>query len=391
MDKKPVVIVGAGIPGASLAIHLANAGVRIILLDRATRAAMRPTGLETRTAAIMGQGVEWLRQCDAFNPNKYTKMCGLQISDCTQQPVIPRLFHAKEIGQDCFGYNCDIATLREALITRAAKHKHITLMLGQTIEDIAWVQSHVTISLAGGRKPVETPLIIAADGRQSLVRKKSGIGYKETPYTQQAITAVLSHDNAHGYTSREYHYAGGPMTFVPFNGHHSSLVWVMNASDVAAKIEKPKQNIAAMLEQKSQGDYHNIQILSDLETTPLGCVKADQITTHRCALIAEAAHAISPIGAQGLNMSLRDAQALYDTIMQARKNGLDIGRESALAPYNKQYKTDITPRVFAIDHFHQNVTTDHPAAHHIRRGMLKIISSQPMIRRFLMRQGLANS
>ena len=182
---------------------------------------------------------------------------------------------------------------------------------------MVWNENGVTLSLTGG-DTIDARLIVAADGLRSSVRDWCGISAKESGYPQMALTTTLSHTRGHQDTSTEFHTRDGPFTLVPMRGKRSSLVWVMSPA---------KADDCAALDDASLGERITRQakyILGDMRIdgprgmVPMRWLRAERMTAKNVALIGEAAHAFPPIGAQGLNLSLRDIATLVDALDQHR-------------------------------------------------------------------------
>lgn len=391
MHKSPITIVGAGIPGLSLAINMARKGLAVTLLEQQDLASISPDDQETRTAALMGRSISWLKACDVWDDIKSqcAPMEALAITNTQDTPQATHIFQSKEIGLKVFGYNCPLGIIRYALLQKARKTKGVALIDSVDIESIEWTQANAIIRCRHVKKPIITPLVIGADGRNSIVRQHAGIDVIEHPYNQAAITAIINHTLPHHNQSHEFHRQGGPLTCVPMPGNQSSLVWVMDKQHAEDVMHYPKQDFEQYLKDQSQAHLGDVTLQTGLSTFPLCRMRAKSITAHRCALIAEAAHTISPIGAQGLNLSIRDAESLLKSIMQARKNGLDIGAQSSLLPYNKQAVCDIQPRVMAVDALHRSVASPDVIIQNLRSKSLTFVTKQPILRRLLMRAGLA--
>lgn len=346
----------------------------------------------TRTAALMGRSIQFLRETGIWDSieTKCHPMRALSITDWSRTPHQTQHFEAKEIGHATFGLNCPIGPVRHALIKQAKKTKNLTCLFGVQLDTLTQQPGFVSLSLTGKKKPLKAALVIGADGRNSAIRELAYIPFKRKDYVESAVTCIFEHGLPHHDISYENHWPGGPATTVPLPGQTSSLVWVMPTQDVEDVIHFKKHEMEAVINHKIGNRLGEITLMTGLESFPLCTMRVERLTTHRVALMAEAAHGFSPIGAQGLNLSLRDALVLRNTILSARRNGLDIGSQNALIDYERQMQGDIHPRTIAVDLLHRSVAAPLPSPiHSLRREGMRLAGRSAILRRLIMRAGFA--
>ncbi|MGL4812222.1 MAG: FAD-dependent monooxygenase, partial [Beijerinckiaceae bacterium] len=227
-------------------------------------------------------------------------------------------------------------------------------------------------------------LVIGADGLRSPVRGWCNIAVKEWSYPQTALTTILSHTKPHQDTSTEFHTREGPFTLVPMRGRRSSLVWVMNP----AHADDCRGLDAAALSQRITRQARHMLGAMKIEGprgfVPMRGLRAERQTAQRVALIGEAAHAFPPIGAQGLNLSLRDIATLIDCICDA-----DNDFDGALERYERQRKVDVMSRTVSVDLLNRTLLTDFLPADFLRGAGLLALDLVGPLRRLVMRQGIA--
>ena len=223
-----VAVVGAGAVGMTLAIGLARAGIKTVLLGQ--RNAPRPG----RTVALLDGSVQALASLGLWDrlSGHAAPLARLRIVDATgslfRSP--PVQFEAAELGLEAFGFNVVNDGLDRVLAEAVAD----TPGLGIATERVVGYRfgSNVaTVELADGRS-IDANLVVAADGRQSLARKSARIGARTRSWPQVALTGLFRHEQPHGDTSVEFHTREGPFTLVPLPPtaeapFRSSLVWVM--------------------------------------------------------------------------------------------------------------------------------------------------------------------
>ncbi len=384
-----VVMVGAGAVGLSIGIALAQAGLTVSLVGSVDG---RPTG---RTVALLEGSVAFLARLGVWRQLRPLSepLRVMRLVDDTGSLFRgpPLDFDAREIGRDCFGYNIQNHLLVDALAKEAGAEPNLTLLPGR-LEDFILGPDRVSAAGPDGIS-VAGSVLVATDGRRSLARKAAGIGTQDVAYRQEALTTTLHHDRPHRNVSTEFHTRQGPFTLVPLPAdaeapHRSSLVWGMSPEAAERRADLSPERLARDIERQSRMLLGRIRIAGPIGRFPIGSLKADRLVGPRLALAGEAAHAMAPIGAQGLNLSLRDAAALVDVLSDARRGGEDLGSAAVLDRYARSRHGDIAARSFGVDWLNRAILDDRMPTDLLRGVGLLAMSSIGPLRRFAMRQGL---
>ena len=246
----------------------------------------------------------------------------------------------------------------------------------------------VVVSLKSG-ETLRAALVIGADGRRSLCRDAAGIAVDQREYKQAALTVSFKHSRPHNDASTEFHTPSGPFTLVPLPGSRSSLVWVLDpihADEIAALDDAA---LSAEIERASHSILGKIEIEPGRGLFPLGVVTAKRFGDRRIALVGEAAHVIPPIGAQGLNLGLRDAASIGELAVQAHRDGRDIGGADVLSAYDKMRRADVGTRTLAIDLLNRTLLSDLLPLQGVRGLGLYALDRIGPLRRAVMREGIA--
>ena len=360
--RADVIISGAGTPGATLALLLAQLELSVALIDPAPPKADDKTP-DTRTSALMKGSVNILRATGAWDDCEAMGgvMRGITLTDDSDQSRDPAgvTFKSADIGQDFFSVNMPNAPLRAALIEKIRRNKLISFHAPVKLVDFKTDDTGVTAILDDGTE-IRASLIVGADGRTSQVRKISGIAHTEHDYGQHAITCLIDHTRGHDNISTEFHRPGGPFTLVPLPGNRSSIVWVEYAEDADKFMRLPRDLFEKSLQDRTKNILGQITLVAGPQSYPLKHLKSENLTAPRAALIAEAAHVLHPLGAQGLNLSLRDAAALAEIIADMMRVGLDIGGKQTLIAYEKHRRGDIAFRAKGTDILSRLISTTSP-------------------------------
>jgi 2-octaprenyl-6-methoxyphenol hydroxylase len=379
-----VAVVGGGPAGLVCAIALKAAGVDTLLVAPTAPPDHRTTALLAGSvAALKALGV-W-EACRAHA----APLRAIRIVDDTARLIRARevSFSAAEIGLDAFGSNIENRHLLAALEARVAAlaiPRISAAALAVEAEDDA-----VRIVHAAGALRVQ--LAIGADGARSLCRAAAGIGTKRRGYPQAALTLNLGHARPHHDISTEFHTPDGPFTLVPLPGRRSSLVCVLRPEDAQRMVALDDAALGDEVERRAHSLLGAMQVEPGRGLFPLAVETADRIAEGRIALIGEAAHVVPPIGAQGLNLGLRDAAAIAEIVAEARRDNRDVGAAAVLARYATERRADVASRTLAVDLLNRSLLTDFIPAQGLRGLLLYLVDRIGPLRCALMREGTAPS
>jgi 2-octaprenyl-6-methoxyphenol hydroxylase len=382
-----VAVVGGGPAGLSAAIAVAETGARIALIAR------RVAYADNRTTALLGASVDFLRELDVWRrcEDKAAALITMRLVDDTGRLIrAPEVrFAADEIGLETFGYNIENRTLMAALEARAAELPGL-IRQDEEAETVTPSEDAVVIRTASGNV-VSARLVIGADGRHSLCREAAGISVATRDLNQAALTFNVGHTRPHRNISTEFHTSQGPCVFVPLPGARCSVVWVTNPKEAERLRALGDDELSEAAEKQSHSILGRMSVESSRHVFPLVIERPRQFAQKRVALVGEAAHVIPPIGAQGLNMGLRDAADISAIVRDATASGDDPGAPKALRRYDMARRADVLSRTFAIDVANRSLLSDFLPVQSLRAAGLHLIGSIGPLRRLAMREGLAPS
>ena len=381
------VVVGGGPAGLTAAIALADAGARTALLAR------RAPYADNRTTALLGASVDlldrldvWRRCRDGAAPLKVMRL----VDDTGRLIRAPEVrFVSEEIGLEQFGFNIDNRTLVAALEARAAEIPGLTRVDDEAMTVVP--EDSVVAIVTRGDKTLGAHLAIGSDGRQSLCRDAAGIEVRRRDLRQAALTFNISHSRPHNNISTEFHTPQGPCVFVPLRGDRCSVVWVTGPSEAERLMALSDEELSEAIEKQSHSILGRTTVEPGRHIFPLAIERPTQIARNRIALVGESAHVVPPIGAQGLNMGLRDAADLSDIVREALGVGEDPGSPQVLLRYAAARRSDIASRTFMIDLANRSLLSDLLPVQTARAAGLHLISAIGPLRRLAMREGLAPS
>jgi 2-octaprenyl-6-methoxyphenol hydroxylase len=376
-----VAIIGAGPAGLVSAIALAAAGVDTLLIAPSAQADHRTTALLAGSVTALDTLGVWQSCAPQAAPLKK-----LRIIDDTRRlfraPEI--LFTAAEIECEAFGYNIENRDLIAALQRRAAALDLRSIAApALTIESEA---SAIIIRHADGEARVQ--LAIGADGARSMCRTAAGIATRRHAYPQAALTLNLAHARTHDDTSSEFHTEEGPFTLVPLPNRRSSLVCVVAPTHCAELAAMDDAALSAEIERGAHSLLGPMTVEAGRGVFPLAVETADGFARNRVALVGEAAHVVPPIGAQGLNLGIRDAATIAEIVADAHQQGDDVGGADVLTRYDAARRADIVTRTLAVDLLNRSLLSDFLPAHGARGLSLYLVERIGPLRRAMMREGI---
>jgi 2-octaprenyl-6-methoxyphenol hydroxylase len=380
-----VAVIGGGPAGLTTAIALARRGVRTVLVARLAPYA------DNRTTALLHASVAVLEELGAWEAcrNAAAPLRTMRLVDDTGRLIRAPELHldCNEIGLDAFGYNIENRILVEALERRATDLPALT-RIDENAASIEPSEHNVTVRTQQGRT-LHVRLAVGADGRNSICREAAQIGVRKRALDQSALTLNIEHTRPHDAISTEFHTAHGPCVFVPLPGNRSSVVWVMRPEDAEWRGALDDDALAREVERQAHHHLGALRVGPTRHVFPLGIEQADRIAAHRIALVGEAAHVLPPIGAQGLNLGLRDAAEIGAIAADALLLEQDPGSPATLQRYERKRRLDIQGRIAVVDFANRTLLSDFLPAQALRAaGMQALAWSGPM-RRFIMRQAIA--
>jgi 2-octaprenyl-6-methoxyphenol hydroxylase len=380
-------VVGGGPAGLSAAIALAQAGSRTVLIAR------RLPYADNRTTALLGGSIDFLEELSVWTAcrEQAAPLSAMRLVDDTGRLIrAPEVrFSADEIGLEAFGYNVENRTLVAALETRAAEIEGLT-RLDDEAETVVPGDEEVTITTAGGAA-VLARLVVGADGRHSLCREAAGIAVARRELDQAALTFNISHARPHHGVSTEFHTSHGPCVFVPLPGNRCSVVWVAAPKEAERLRALSDEELSEAAEKQSHFIFGRVRVESGRYVFPLAIERPQRFAARRVALVGEAAHVVPPIGAQGLNLGLRDADDTAGLVREALAKGEDCGGSQVLQRYDFARRADVLSRTFVIDAANRSLLSDFLPMQSLRAAGMHLIGSIGPLRRLAMREGLAPS
>lgn len=393
-ETTDILISGGGVAGLTAAAAFGSAGFRVICVDPeppVTR--MEDAGADLRTTAILQPSLPvldaaglWARLAPHAAPLQI-----MRIIDAGGEHPDPRIvkdFDAADISDQPFGWNLPNWLLRREMVARLAELPNVAFRPGLATTGLLTRETEALATLSDGSR-IAARLVIAADGRNSAVREALDIPVKTTRYGQKALAFAVTHPIPHRNISTEIHRSGGPFTLVPLPDRDgmpcSAIVWMESGPRVERLAALPVAEFEAEMNLRSCHILGPLTLVSRRSVWPIISQIADRMAGERTALMAEAAHVVPPIGAQGLNMSLADLRVLLDLAEADRAN---LGDRKMLDAYHRARHLEVQARVTGIDALNRASMMGAQGLRDLRATALNALYSVAPVRKTLMRAGL---
>ena len=389
-----IAISGGGVAGLTAAAAFGSAGFSVLCVDPTPPVTTAEAeGADLRSTAFLQPSVRVLQDAglwDRLAPHAAALQV-MRIVDAGDPMTDLRAtkdFDAAEVSDLPFGWNLPNWLLRREMLARIAEIPGIAFRPGVGFAGMLARDNVALVRLTDGSR-VSARLVIGADGRASAVRQAAGIAVRTLRYGQKAIVFAVTHAAPHDNTSTEVHRSGGPFTLVPLpdiDGRPaSSVVWMDDGAAITALAALPDDAFGAAATERSGLVLGPLTVASARQVWPIISQMALQLTAPRVALMAEAAHVMPPIGAQGLNMSLADLAVLLDL---ARTRPAEIGAPRWLDAYARRRQPNIALRVAGIDALNRASIAGPQPLRDLRAVGLRALHDIRPLRRALMRLGL---
>lgn len=390
-----VIIAGAGVAGATLALALKQGGLTPVLIDPVEFDAQLAPTFDGRAWAIAYAAFRQWRALgigEALEPHAQ-RIEQILVTDGQTPGAAARgpgpfflRFDSAEIADSSdgepLGYLLENRHVRAAL-ARAVMDAGIDVLAPARVAGAAFEPREAVVTLADGRV-LRAPVAVGAEGRGSVIRTAAGIGAIGWDYSQTGVVATVRLERPHEGVAHEYFLPGGPFAILPLTGDRASLVWTESRSRGAAlKSARPEVFHAHLM--RRFGDFlGQVTVEGPVFTYPLSLQLAERFTAPRAALLGDAAHGVHPIAGQGLNLGLKGAAALAEVLVEASRLGEDIGSEAVLERYATWRRFDTVTLSAGMDAFVRLFSNDNPLLRLARGAGMAAVNRIGPARRFFM-------
>lgn len=389
MTQSDAIVCGGGMVGLTLGLALAKGGLKVVVADSLPPAASVAPEFDGRVSALAYANVRmlqvldvWPRLAPAAQP-----IHEILVSDgAVGRPTSPFSLHfdAQEVGADSLGHIAENRHIRAALYAAVAEAKNLTLVAPAEVQSLIVEEGSARARLSDGQE-YRAMLAIAADGRDSKLRKAMGIGVIGWSYPQTGIVATVHHDKPHDGVAYEHFLPSGPFAILPMTGDRSSLVWTEARDKAPAMLALGQAEFDAEVAARFGAHLGKTEAVGARWSYPLNFHLARAYVRPRFALAGDSAHGIHPIAGQGLNLGLKDVAALAETVLDAARLGQDIGALDGLRRYERWRRFDSFTLAASTDALNRLFSNDIAPLRQVRDLGLGVVDAIGPLRRFFMR------
>ena len=388
-----VVIVGGGLNGLAAAVCLAGPASRLplhcILVDAGDPFGQASAEFDGRASAIALSSRRMLEAMGiwtALSPHAQP-VERIVVTDSrggsTARPALLQFAETDTIGPSA--HIVENRYLYDALARATQKLATVTVLARARVDSLDADGNGVCIGLVDGRR-LDAELVVAADGRNSHLRRLAGIETIGWSYGQSAIVTGVSHEYAHEARAFEHFRPSGPFAVLPLPGNRASLVWTESSEDAERIVALDDEAFAAELATRFGTELGAMHPEGPRHVYPLGLSVAKTFRAKRLALIGDAAHVVHPIAGLGFNLGLRDIAALAECLGDAAQLGGDLGGDVTLERYENWRRVDTAMVAAATDGLNRLFSNDNSAIRILRDSGLRIVDAVNPLKTAFMRE-----
>lgn len=377
-----IIVVGGGLAGTAAAVGIARLGFTTTHLAPKAPA-------DRRTSALMGPSIKVLVDTGLVDDVSKlgTPLAKIRIIDATNRLLrAPEtLFDSAEANIECFGWNLgnqDLLSAFGKVAKTLSNYKKIEVPFSSMTQE----GDGFSVRLEDGQN-ISCCLLVGADGKKSAVRTAAGISVREKKHRQSALVADLTLERPLGDMSVEFHYPNGPFTLVPAGENRANLVWIDNAETLNTAVSGNDEALIATFQTHAQHLFGKIELTSPATIFPLSSLTAASTGADGVVLVGEAAHAFPPIGAQGLNLGLRDIADLLELLQTADRDQSNWA-DRVSTQYSERRASDLKRTSTMVDMLFQSLLIDFLPMQAARAGGLWALKIMPHLRKKAFAQGM---
>ena len=390
MSKKyPVIVVGGGIVGATAACAVAQAGIKVALVDVHNPARDWPADpVDIRVSALTRASQNILQAVGAW-PAMVQRGVGpydhMHVWDADSVGMLD--FDAADTEFSELGHLVENRVTVASLWDRLESFPDASILCPAKVADLQLSHDHAQVVLDDGQT-LEADVVIAADGRDSALRQMAGIQTTGWEYKQDGLVATISTEKSHQFTAWQRFLPEGPLAFLPLKNGQCSIVWTLSHQTAQEYLELSDKDFLLHLEKASDGVLGKMLEVGPRGAFPLRFQYAKQYTADHFVLIGDAAHAMHPLAGQGANAGLLDAAAIAELIIKAQQTGRPVGSHKLLRQYERWRKGDNLAMMSSMDVINKMYTTQNEAFRQLRGTGMSWVNNSAWLKDYFNRYAM---
>ncbi len=392
-----ILIAGLGISGLITACLFAKNGFSVKCFEPTSRN-KKKKAVDRRTTAFLNPAVEIFKEIGVWMQlekfaQPLNEMEIIDVSNNQLSQPVKTFFNSKDISLSEFGFNIPNKEVLNILLKYLENKNNVDCNFETKIVSHYGYDDFISVKTEKG-STYSGKLLIACDGKNSLIRKREKIKSFSTSYDQLGLVFEVNHELNHNNTTTEILDQGGPFTIIPLKRNsgcnYSTIVWMDYYKNIREIYDLDQNSFNKILQEKSYNERGAIKLNGERQVWPIITQVTNKLYGKRVALLAESAHVMPPTGAQGLNTSIEDIRVLVRLLVKARSENTDIGNNYLLKKYNKTRLNSIGLKTAGMHLLNKISMSSYPISQKLRKTALNTISKNFAIKSFLMNIGLNN-
>ena len=334
-----IIIVGGGIVGSVAACGLAQSGLQVALIETQSQSFASTRGQAYSINLLSAQVFQDLGLWDTIRPH-IEAYRSVRLSDGDYDKVVhfsPRDLNSKTFNTDTIGYVAEHRVLLEALQTSLRITPNLDWICPATVTETDWKsdRSIITVEIQGQSQILHARLIVGADGSNSPLRRAAKIRTIGWQYWQSCIVAFVKPEIPHHQVAHERFQPDGPFAILPLPNGLCRIVWTAPKSEADRVIHLDPAAFMTELRHRFGDHLGHLTLVGEPSVFPVKLLHSFRYVQPRLALVGDAAHCCHPVGGQGINLGIRDAAALCETVAQAHSQQEDFASLPVLRRYER--------------------------------------------------------
>lgn len=348
-----VVIVGGGMVGAAVACSLGGSALKVAVIESLPPQAFaldQPHDLRVSALSIASKNI--LETVGAWDGVVSRRLCPFRRMRVWETAGDTE-FCSDDIDYPELGYIVENRVTQLALLERLQNFDNVELMCPATITKISYSADKSPEVVLNDGRVLSAKILVAADGGASRVRQAVGLGVTSWDYNQHALVIYIETDYEQQDITWQRFVPSGPQAFLPLTGHYGSIVWYNSPEEVTRLKALSPEDLRRELVSTFPDCLGKVNAVLGTASFPLKRQHAQSYVKPGVVLVGDAAHMINPLAGQGVNIGLLDAAALGEVLVEASKQGLELGDLRVLKRYEKMRRNENLKMMTVMDVFYR--------------------------------------
>lgn len=379
-----LIIVGGGLAGLSLACALRDTPLRLALIEQ--RPPRRPEGWDARVYAISPTNADFLQKIGAWKHLDPTRVQPISAMEVYGDAGARLDFSAYETGVSELGFILESSLMACELWENVKRQGNLTLFCPGSPQRIEMREDAAVLGLSDGNT-LSARLVVAADGRDSWLRRSCGLEAIDTHYNEKGVVANFECEKPHRGRAFQWFSDEGVLAYLPLPGQRISIVWSAPDDLADQLVALPPEALCARVAEAGKNTLGKLTPLTPAAAFPLRLMRVPKVVAPRLALVGDAAHGIHPLSGHGINLGYQDARVLAETLT-ACQPWHDIGRLNILERYQRARKEEVILLQTSTDALRHLFKSTLPGAQPLRNLGMNLTNRLPVIKNMLARYAL---